>query len=1129
MSVAKELGDLIVRLSLDSSKFEDALSRFESQMTKVQKQFQSSATGLTDFDKVTEKLKASADTLTERLGLQKEKVAQLEKAYETSKAAKGEDAEETQRLAQKLVEAKDKVTQTEQALKLVNEQIKLNQNGWYQLGVNLDNVGSRLESVGKKISDVGTSMSMKITAPVMALGTACVKTFTDFDDAMRQVQATMEASDADMVKLTATAKEMGATTPFSASQAAEALNYLAAAGYTADQSIQALPQVLSLASAGGLDLAYASDLVTDNMSALGLEMNQLGTFTDQMAVAAQKSNSNIAQLGEAILTVGGTAKTLSGGVVEMNTVLGILADNGIKGAEGGTALRNMILSLSAPTDVAAKRMKKLGLNVFDANGSMRPMNEIFKDLNGVLGTMSQEKRTEVLSTIFNKVDLKSATALLANCGERFDELSGYIADSDGAAQKMAQTMEGGIGGTFRNLESAVEGLAIAFGERLAPHIKAIADKITELTTKFTNLSPKTQDMIIRLAAMAAAIGPVLFVVGKLTSGVGTFMKIIAPLAKVLSGAQAATGALGTAMATLAGPVLVVIGVVAGLVAIFHTLYTTNEEFKAKMDALWSQITAAFENVRAVFANTFEQLKAAMEPVKESLGSLWQTVQDVFTRLWEFLEPIVTSIGVLIGSLVAVVVSCANGILNAIGPMVDAVVNGLNLIMNLFNSFIALLQGDFAGAWDSLKAAFTSLWTVVQDVFTAIGNFFTGFWGSLCAIAQSFGIDLNAVFSGLWEGIKTTATTAWTNFSTWASETWNSICTTAQTIWNTLTGFFSGLWEDISTAASGAWDGICVTVSKLWNGMTTTASTVWNTVCTNISTAVDTGKAWISTAWENVKTAVTGVWDTVKTTAATAWDTVCNNVKSAVDGAKSGIQTAWSSITTGISSAWDTFKTTASTTWGGITGGVKKAIEDAKSGIVTAWDAIKTGVKDTWDGITAIFKGPIDSASTWLSEKVEWFKNLFHFEWKLPEFKLPKIEVKWNEIGWGISIPSLSLNWNALGAIFQKPTIFNTAAGLQGVGEAGPEAILPLNTLWEEMSQRLKQGMREILREAAFSQSTREDAMIRTMLSALRDEHSNSGKPTSVNVTQNIYAKQTSYVAQQREAARNFRQIARALS
>jgi hypothetical protein len=208
--------------------------------------------------------------------------------------------------------------------------------------------------------------------------------------------------------------------------------------------------------------------------------------------------------------------------------------------------------------------------------------------------------------------------------------------------------------------------------------------------------------------------------------------------------------------------------------------------------------------------------------------------------------------------------------------------------------------------------------------------------------------------------------------------------------------------------------------------------------------------------------------------------------------------------------------------------VKKAIEDAKSGIVTAWDTIKTGVKDTWDGITSIFKDPINAASTWLTEKVEWFKGLFNFEWKLPEFKLPKIEVKWNEIGWGISIPSLSLNWNALGAIFQKPTIFNTSAGLQGVGEAGPEAILPLNTLWEEMSLRLKQGMREILRDMTLTQSVKEEALLRSVAAMFREDKGSTSKTPTVQVTQNIYAKETSYVAQQREAARNFRQIARAM-
>ncbi len=279
----------------------------------------------------------------------------------------------------------------------------------------------------------------------------------------------------------------------------------------------------------------------------------------------------------------------------------------------------------------------------------------------------------------------------------------------------------------------------------------------------------------------------------------------------------------------------------------------------------------------------------------------------------------------------------------------------------------------------------------------------------------------------------------------------------------------------------------------------------------------------------MKTVVTGVWDTVKTTATTAWNNVCTNVKTAVSNAKAGIQEKWTAISTSISSAWTAFKTTASNSWTSITGSVSSAVSGAKDGIVKAWDSIKVGVKSTWDGVVAIFKDPINTVSAWLSEKVEWFKGLFNFQWKLPEFKLPKIEVKWKDIGWGISLPTLSVKWNALGGLFDKPTIFATNAGLQGVGEKGPEAILPLDTLWDEMSARLKAGMREILMDMKGAKEARQNQFIQAITAALTSPKNSESAGTSVQVTQHIYAKETSYVGQQREAARNFRQIARTMA
>lgn len=376
---------------------------------------------------------------------------------------------------------------------------------------------AKLNALSDAAGQLGVTLTTTATAGVAALGTLSVKTFASFDDAMKQVGATMTASEADMAQLTAAAKEMGASTRYSASEAAEALNYLALAGYDANQACASLPKVLALAQAGGMDLAYASDLATDAMSALGLAIDDLDTFTDQMARTAQKSNTSVAQLGEAILTVGGTAKQLAGGTVELNAQLGILADNGIKGAEGGTALRNIILALTSPTDQAAERMQQLGLKCYDASGSLRGTEEIFRDLNEILGTMSQQQRSEVLSELFNKVDLKSAEALLAGCTDRYAELSNEIEHSAGATQAMADTMESGIGGAFRSLSSAAEGAAIAFGEALAPTVQTVAEKVTELARAFAELPQTTQQTIAKVALVAAAIGPVLIAGSKLIS------------------------------------------------------------------------------------------------------------------------------------------------------------------------------------------------------------------------------------------------------------------------------------------------------------------------------------------------------------------------------------------------------------------------------------------------------------------------------------------------------------------------------------------------------------------------------------------------------------------------------------
>lgn len=327
------------------------------------------------------------------------------------------------------------------------------------------------------MTTAATAAAATITA---GLSAAAIKVGSDFEASMSQVAATMgiTSTAAEFQTLSAAAKEMGESTKFSASQAGEALNYLALAGYDANKAVAALPTVLNVAAAGGMELASASDMITDAMSVLGLETAQMSVFADQLAVTAQKSNTSVSQLGEAILTVGGTAKALSGGIVEMNTALGILADNGIKGSEGGTMLRNIILSLSAPTDTAAAALSKLGVAIYDTSGKMRTVQEIFADLGGALSQLTEQERTEALSNIFNKVDLKGVNALLGTSAERFNELSGYIDDCSGAAAQMAATMDDNLKGDLTIMQSALEGLGIAAYEKFQTPMRTAVQEVT---------------------------------------------------------------------------------------------------------------------------------------------------------------------------------------------------------------------------------------------------------------------------------------------------------------------------------------------------------------------------------------------------------------------------------------------------------------------------------------------------------------------------------------------------------------------------------------------------------------------------------------------------------------------------
>lgn len=509
-----------------------------------------------------------------------------------------------------------------------------------------------------------------MVAGMTAFGVSSVKAGMDFDKSMSQVAATMGKTTEEMNSEVGTvelawgtftgniseyAMEMGKNTAFSATECADALNYMALAGYDTQKSMEMLPNVLNLAAAGNMDLATASDMVTDASSALNLSTEETVEMVDKMAMAASKSNTSVEQLGEAYLTVGGTANTLSGGTTELSVALGILADNGIKGSEGGTILRNVILSLSSPTSKAKKELEALGVSVFDSEGNMRDMNDILLDLNDSMSDMTSEERAEAMSKIFNKRDLKGVEALLSGAGDRWEELSGYIDDAQGSAQKMADTQLDNLQGDITLLKSAWEGLQISMSNKVTPAIRKLVKGLTWAIENAGTLGP-----IILSVATAFGVFAIAINIGGIIQGV--------------TGAMAALNAV-----LLANPIAIIIALLAGLAVAFVALWKRSSAFRAFWIKLWWKLkdaakaawSAIQNNVITPVKNMYTIVSAVLSKLKEKAVSIWSAIKSVATSTW-------------------------NGIKNAITHPIETAKNKISEILNKVKSFFPLSIGKIFG-------------------------------------------------------------------------------------------------------------------------------------------------------------------------------------------------------------------------------------------------------------------------------------------------------------------------------------------------------------------------------------------------------------------------------------------------
>lgn len=763
--MASRIQGITVEIGGDTTKLQNALKGVNGQIKSIQSQ-------LKDVNKLlkldpgnTELIAQKHKLLSEAVGETKEKLATLKTAAEQANTAlaNGEISQEQYDALQR------EIVQTEQDLKSLETQANQSATAVQKIA----SAGEKIKTAGDNISNAGQKL-LPVTGAVAGLGTAAVTTAANFESSMSQVQATMgitkdSMSTVDgqsvntMDTLSKLAKKMGAETAFSASECAEALNYLALAGYDTQQMCDTLPTVLNLAAAGDIELASASDMVTDAMSALGMGVDEAGTMVDQMAKTASTTNTSVAQLGEGILTIGATAKSIKGGTAELNTALGILANNGIKGAEGGTHLRNIILSLQNPTDKAALAMEQLGLQVYDSEGNMRSMNDILGDLNSGMDGMTAAEKSNIIGKIFNKTDLSSVNALLANTGSTWDDLQKSISNSGGAAGQMADTQLDNLQGQITILKSALEGLAISFGELLMPAIKQIVGWVQKFVDWLNSLDDGTKKTVVTIALLAAALGPVLIVVGKVVSAVGTIMTVVPKIAGVINTVKGAFAALNTTM--LANPIVLIVAAITALVAAFIYLWNNCDGFRQFWINLW-------ENIKQAAITAWEAVKSflttAWEAIKNAATTIFEALKAFFSTIWEGIK--------LIFSTVAEVIK--------------------TIIVTYFNVYKTIITTVF----NAIKIVVTTVWnaikTVIMTVVMAIQTFITTAWNTIKTVISTVVNGIKTVVSGafnaMWTGITTTV---------------GNIVTTIKTGFQTAVSFITGLAKSAVKWGTDIIDGI----------------------------------------------------------------------------------------------------------------------------------------------------------------------------------------------------------------------------------------------------------------------------------------------------------------------------------